>query len=905
MQKQNLQKTLQFQGTWRSYQKRVLDRAGEYLKDKKIHIVAAPGSGKTTLGIELIRRLNEPCLILAPSITIREQWIARIKEAYLADNVDTESLLSNSIKKPEMITAITYQALHSSVTKYKGTLKEEEEEEGKETENVDFTDFNLYAVLREIGVKTLCLDEAHHLRSEWWKALEDLVKEMPEMTIISLTATPPYDSTPAQWDRYVGLCGPIDEEIIVPELVKEGSLCPHQDYIYFNMPTKEELQAIQDFKNEAAKVAEEIFENQEFTNIISSHKGLAAPGEYADTFLEKPEYLCALLVFLRAKGVIVSRELMEMLGTGSKMPTMTVKWLELLLQGFLYDDVDGFYCDKEYREKLIAKLKAHGLIQKSKVCLENNDKINKMLTTSKGKMNSILEIIKAEYENLGEDLRLLVLTDFIKKEYISAIGNEEKSTNELGVIPIFETVRRNFSGIKSEKNTTTAGERITSVDLRLGVLCGTIVIIPEAAKEPLETMIKDRGIKSSVKLCGDGGYYQVSISSTEHNIAAMITELFNKGYIRVLIGTKSLLGEGWDSPCINSLVLASFVGAFMLSNQMRGRAIRTMRDNPNKVSNIWHLVCMEPENLEPTKTLKEKEESDDFVTLRRRLEGFLGVHYEKDVIENRMNRMSYVKPPYTGPLLGKINEQMIGAAKNRDVLKKGWEDALAPLNKMEVAVEAGADKEYFKHGSLYARTLIKTIFLGILLLFIICNSLFIWLPIIVVAATFVIIKLVQNIKFLHTISTPYRYMQAVGKGILEALKQTGNIQSRGVSIGVDESEDLMSFIYMKGGSEREKDVFAKCVYEFFGKVEKQRYLLRARGAVSPLCRYYCVPELLGKRKEDAEIFQKFTKKYIGNYELYYTRSKEGKQILLAACLDSMANKGELCVDKKKKVISAQ
>ena len=32
-------------------------------------------------------------------------------------------------------------------------------------------------------------------------------------------------------------------------------------------------------------------------------------------------------------------------------------------------------------------------------------------------------------------------------------------------------------------------------------------------------------------------------------------------YIKVIIGTKSLLGEGWDAPCVNSLILASFVGS--------------------------------------------------------------------------------------------------------------------------------------------------------------------------------------------------------------------------------------------------------------------------------------------------------------------------------------------------------
>ena len=73
----NYEGILEFKGTWRNYQARVLEHADRYMADGKIHIVAAPGSGKTTLGIELIRKMNGKALILAPSITIREQWIAR------------------------------------------------------------------------------------------------------------------------------------------------------------------------------------------------------------------------------------------------------------------------------------------------------------------------------------------------------------------------------------------------------------------------------------------------------------------------------------------------------------------------------------------------------------------------------------------------------------------------------------------------------------------------------------------------------------------------------------------------------------------------------------------------------------------------------------------------------------
>ena len=237
---------LQFKGTWRDYQERVLSNSGKYLADGKLHIVAAPGSGKTTLGIELIRRLGEPCLILSPSITIRQQWLARITEGFLVEGQAPEELMSNDLKQMKPITAITYQALYSAMKHYQGELRDQGEEEdeepdpvlAEETEAVDFREFDILAAVKEAGVKTICLDEAHHLRSEWWKALESFMKEMKGMTVIALTATPPYDSTAGQWKRYTDLCGPIDEEITTPELVREGSLCPHEDYIYFNKPNQ-------------------------------------------------------------------------------------------------------------------------------------------------------------------------------------------------------------------------------------------------------------------------------------------------------------------------------------------------------------------------------------------------------------------------------------------------------------------------------------------------------------------------------------------------------------------------------------------------------------------------------------------------------------------------------------------
>lgn len=65
---------LHFNGTWRSYQQRILDDLDYHLRDQKLHVVAAPGAGKTTLGIEVIARLQRPTLILCPTNTIKNQW---------------------------------------------------------------------------------------------------------------------------------------------------------------------------------------------------------------------------------------------------------------------------------------------------------------------------------------------------------------------------------------------------------------------------------------------------------------------------------------------------------------------------------------------------------------------------------------------------------------------------------------------------------------------------------------------------------------------------------------------------------------------------------------------------------------------------------------------------------------
>ena len=95
--KTSLLQELKFKGIWRSYQQRVLNELDYHLDDSKLNIVAAPGAGKTILGIEVLRRLNNAVFILAPTITIRNQWKQRIIDNFLPEGVQKE-LVSTDIK---------------------------------------------------------------------------------------------------------------------------------------------------------------------------------------------------------------------------------------------------------------------------------------------------------------------------------------------------------------------------------------------------------------------------------------------------------------------------------------------------------------------------------------------------------------------------------------------------------------------------------------------------------------------------------------------------------------------------------------------------------------------------------------------------------------------------------------
>ena len=875
--------SIKFKYPWRPYQEKILKEMEQYINDKKIHIVAAPGSGKTILGLELIRYLDKPVIIFAPTVTIKNQWVDRFITSF-TNYKEIPEWISTDIYNLKTFNVVTYQALHYAYKKRK--LKDEASEETddiieetleKEITTEEIKKYDIIEELKNKNITTICLDEAHHLKTEWWNSLQQVIKKLENVNIISLTATPPYDSQFSEWKKYISLCGEIDAEITVPELVKANNLCPHQDYIYFNNPTEEEQTKINDYALKLKEVISNIKDNQNFVEAIKNHKYIISPYNYQEELLDNVEYYSSMLVFLNYKNENIKNDNLSILGKSTKIPNLNMEWLEILLKNVIITDRKNYENFEETISQIEKQLNDIGVIEKNTLSFSNNKTLQKYFLNSIGKLNSISEILKIEHESLKENLRMVVLTDFIRKEYIQ---NPNMEINKLGVLPIFIKLTRDYPKIN------------------MAILTGTLFAIPKSKEENLISLCLENKIDiNKIKfepLNVNDNYSIVKVSNSIRNtVMSLISKLFANGEINVIVGTKSLLGEGWDEPSINTLVLASFVGSFMLSNQMRGRAIR-VNENPNKTANIWHLVCT------INNTENQELSNADFEMLKRRFQSFVGISYNGTSISNGIQRLGEISEPFTIEKINEINQIMAQKSTNRQKMYNDWKQCLETenqntvtnmTNKIEVNSNERIKKTWFINKKLI---IIVAIFFAILFAMIFG---LIQTPLIVkLFEIFLGIIIAIQIWKIFNKSKSEIMLKLVGEVVLNSLYRHNFISTPRNKVRLKIKNDGINKIscYITGATLKESNLFVDCIEEVFSKTVNQRYIIaKLNKNLKEINDYYNVPTVLSTNKELAQTFSKYWRQKISEHDLVYTRTAEGRRMLLKARMKNMSIKDKV------------
>ena len=867
-------RNIQFRGTFRDYQRRVLDNADKYLKDGKINIVAAPGSGKTVLGLELIRRLASPCIVLSPTTAIRQQWGERFKDLFLENKDEFQSLFSNDLHKIKLLNSVTYQALYTAVDKVSAI----------EDEDIDCSDVDIFTAMREFGIKTVCLDEAHHLKNEWQKALEKFISALDkDVKIISLTATPPYDSEGSEWSRYMNICGEIDEEIFVPELVGQNTLCPHQDYVYFNYPAESEIESFRTHKERALLAVDELGKLDLFSQVCQT---LNTEKDYESLFSAAKEYI-ALVTLLRYYGFEIHKKLIRELTAKRGLPHFKMQYAETAI-GFL---LNGALITEEQKAEIVSVLKNYSVYEKKKVTLDLNERLKRTLISSVGKLESIKRIASNEVSAMGERLRMLVLTDYIKKENLAKIASAEEF-NSVNIVSIFETLRR------------------ANLNVNIGVLSGSLVILPKSI-DLLDIKHKKENIPNT-------DYCTVEFSGSTHRGVDYVGKLFEEGEIQILIGTKSLLGEGWDSPCINSLILASFVGSFVLSNQMRGRAIRIDKNDPEKSANIWHLVTVEPEYLFKDKVterlsayLKEDYKdlhSYDYDILKRRFDSFIGPNYTTGTIESGIERITLIQPPYDKNGIERINDEMLKLSAERVEVKHKWRGEVAD-GSFAVGVETDIPKEaripVFTFWNFALNSIIVATEIALMqpLIRLISNN-DIPLTLVTLAAMVgLFVVLYHGVKKMVLHSNPANSIKTLGVAVYKTLCECDLISPSAKVETTAHKQLYFVSLHLRNASIHDQNIFNTAMAEMLSPIENPRYILISK---TKFKRYnyelsFACPSIIGKKKEHVEVLAEKLKATTGNFEPVYTHREDGRRLILKCRKRSYITFNEKAMGKKYKV----
>lgn len=285
---------LEFQYPLRRYQQEILELINIKLErgDRRLHIVAPPGAGKTIIGLQIISQLRYPSLILCPNTTIQSQWGQKAELFLGPENqaFTVSDIIGTHEDKPlKPITLLTYQVLSTPgrEQEYLDSLAHKswvEELTGSRrlsvgeaelrilellqnnpnahrhelsrhlsrlrrrlTEVMDLKDvlhgnaLGLIQTLRRQKFGLIIFDECHHLTDYWAAIMIHLIGRLEDPVVIGLTGTPPEGKSTTQEGRYLSLVGEIDYQVPTPALVKEGGLAPFQDLVYFTKPTNKEF----------------------------------------------------------------------------------------------------------------------------------------------------------------------------------------------------------------------------------------------------------------------------------------------------------------------------------------------------------------------------------------------------------------------------------------------------------------------------------------------------------------------------------------------------------------------------------------------------------------------------------------------------------------------------------------
>lgn len=983
-----------FRGEPRDYQAVVLDalgredcRGGCGEGDRSFHLVAPPGSGKTILGLLLAVRDGRRALILAPTSVIRDQWANTARERFgigegaaedpqmLVDSdevgdlnimtyqrlsvVDSSSPFADAAREQwieemerswsdrERALAWLEELQDSNPKEYSKGIRSRANAIRKNLRSLDPRVLEqtlhpralaLIEGLVRAGVRTIVLDECHHLLDHWALVLHLLRSKIEEAggdpLLIGLTATPPDPASPAEERNYTGLLGEVDYEVPTPAVIRAGDLAPVRTWAWFTRATPKERRFIERHERMLERALAGAFAAPE--GLAFLHECLIAPepdpedeggatppslDERMRRAFDSDPFLALaagrMLVRLDEEGAAIDPEIIRRL-PDTTAPSLDDRLLLLArhaLTRLLPDEGRA----QEWRERKRLLL-AFGYHLTDRGIRRGKDPIDAVLSRSESKDRAVLDILALENESLGEGLRAAVVADLAQHDDRSALaGAQGSGTARGGALRCFTLLSADPLARSMHPVLITASHlRLLAEDVEVLDALRTRTCAPLAVTR----------ISGEVAEIATAG-------TTPSRLVRALAELVEDGIVRLVVGTRGLLAEGWDCPSLNTLIDLTTVTTSTAAQQLHGRTLRLDPAWPGKAAHNWIIACLPSSNsLVP--------DSREYARLRIKAEHLWGPSRDAadpegtitrgiDAILDPVQREILSAPSPLKDPVHDLNERTRKAIPPRAESHRLWHLGTTASARIRSGVKLREDARFaFESSNTPLSVLLGAVALLLSAVAFAVSVLvrmgpaqglpapFVLIAFLVLTALFLLfgigIPALKETLFLwRTRSHPVALYHRGARAVLQALQDSGSVSGAidPASILVEEGSRLR--IEFSAGSASEKALLHQCLAELFTPIGLSRPrhviilgpmpeiersspahlpgplrwsldlgIVLVNAAMSSRSHYLAVPAALGTTKEAAMRFESAWNRAVGPARVVDLRMRANSSILVAA-----------------------
>ena len=369
---------------------------------------------------------------------------------------------------------------------------------------------------------------------------------------------------------YLDLFGEVDYEVPVPALVRDGNLAPYQDLAYFVRPSEKELRYIANATTDFRELIKTLRKGPEDPEdrvpgldvwLARTLSELDLPaGKASDwgSFSKRDPGLADsargfLVVNGRSLPTNIPHPDPEVVRSGNSQGYMITILDRYIRNGLMRSSNKK---DRELADEAKQKLRMLGVQITGSGARLCASPIRRVMAYASAKYGALREILTVEMQSLGPDIRAVIVTDF-EKTSATTLVEDVLDKEAGGAVAAYRAV------LQSE-----ATDRLDPV-----LMTGTTVLVDDDLLERIfprfEQWVDERGLDIKFEYVERGRYFEIRGKGKDwlpRYYTMMITDLFQEGVTKCLVGTRGLLGEGWDASRINVLIDLTTVTTSMSIN---------------------------------------------------------------------------------------------------------------------------------------------------------------------------------------------------------------------------------------------------------------------------------------------------------------------------------------------------